>query len=74
MNDNPETDENVSIQKVSEGVGKYWPDDLDDDIQLPNLSLNKGIRRRAPFWFHLSAAFGVGLQGGSYFSSLFEFK
>jgi hypothetical protein len=70
VNENPETDENVSIKKVSEAVGKNWPPDLDDDIRLPNLSLNKGIRRRAPFWFYLSAAFGVGLQGGPYFPSL----
>lgn len=67
VNEDPKTDENVSIQRVSEGVGKNWPSDLDDDkIDIgPNLSLNKGIRRRAPFWFYLSAAFGVGLQGGT---------
>ncbi|EED12369.1 ankyrin repeat-containing protein, putative [Talaromyces stipitatus ATCC 10500] len=51
----------VTIRKVSEVAGKDWTD-LEKDVKLPNLSLNKGIRRRAPIWFHLAAIFGVVLQ------------
>lgn len=51
----------VTIRRVSEVAGKAWTD-LEKDAKLPNLSLNKGIRRRAPFWFHLAATFGVALQ------------
>jgi hypothetical protein len=51
----------VNVQKLSEVAGKAWTD-LEKDAKLPNLSLNKGIRRRAPFWFRLAATFGVSLQ------------
>ncbi|OKL56722.1 hypothetical protein UA08_08034 [Talaromyces atroroseus] len=51
----------VTVQKVSELEGKRWTD-LEKDATLPNLSLNKGIKRRAPFWFHLAALFGTILQ------------
>jgi len=65
VNDTPRNNEKITIEKISDGVGKLWPSDLEDDIQMPNLSLNKGIKRRAPIWFHLAAAFGVALQGGT---------
>jgi ankyrin repeat domain-containing protein 50 len=55
----------VSVQKVSELAGKRWSD-LEKDANLPNLSLNKGIKRRAPIWFHLAALFGTALQLGKY--------
>jgi hypothetical protein len=51
----------VTVRKVSEVAGKSW-EDLEKDVKSPNLSLNKGIRRRAPFWFRLAATFGVILQ------------
>lgn len=51
----------VNVELVSEAAGKAWKD-LEKDVKLPNLSLNKGIRRRAPFWFRLAATFGVILQ------------
>ncbi|QGA22069.1 hypothetical protein EYB26_009783 [Talaromyces marneffei] len=51
----------ITIQRLSEVAGKVWTD-LEKNAKLPNLSLNKGIRRRAPFWFHLAASFGVALQ------------
>lgn len=58
----------VNVRKLSEVAGKNWTD-LEKDAKLPNLSLNKGIRRRAPFWFHLAATFGVFLQLGMFRSS-----
>lgn len=51
----------ITVRKVSEVAGKDW-EDLEKDVKSPNLSLNKGIRRRAPFWFRLAATFGVILQ------------
>lgn len=62
----------VNVRKLSEVAGKNWTD-LEKDAKLPNLSLNKGIRRRAPFWFHLAATFGVFLQLGMLRSS-WQFK
>lgn len=55
----------VTVDTLSEAVGKSWPADLEKDANLPNLSLNKGIRRRSPFWFYLAAFFGTGLQLGT---------
>lgn len=51
----------IAVRKVSEVAGKDWKD-LENDVNLLNLSLNKGIRRRAPIWFRLAATFGVTLQ------------
>lgn len=50
------------------GQGKADEPDLERDVELPNLSLNKGIKRRARIWFFLAAAFGIILQ-----SSMFGF-
>ncbi|KAL5359986.1 hypothetical protein BJX96DRAFT_164826 [Aspergillus floccosus] len=34
------------------------------ELDIPNLSLNKGIKRRSPLWFYCAAAFGLVLQVG----------
>lgn len=34
------------------------------ELDIPNLSLNKGIDRRGPWWFYAAALFGIILQGG----------
>lgn len=54
----------VAVEKLSDVAGKPSSTDLEKDATLPNLSLNKGIRRRAPFWFYAAAVFGTGLQSG----------
>lgn len=53
----------VSVQRLSEIADKTWTT-LESSAKLPNLSLNKGVRRRAQFWFYLAAVFGVALQLG----------
>ncbi|RDW86719.1 ankyrin repeat domain-containing protein [Aspergillus mulundensis] len=35
------------------------------ELDIPNLSLNKGIERRGPGWFYAAALLGVILQGGT---------
>ncbi|KAL4775199.1 hypothetical protein BDW60DRAFT_139089 [Aspergillus nidulans var. acristatus] len=35
------------------------------ELDIPNLSLNKGIDRRGPWWFYAAALFGIILQGGT---------
>lgn len=34
------------------------------EMDIPNLSLNKGIKRRDPIWFHCAAVLGAILQTG----------
>lgn len=34
------------------------------ELDIPNLSLNKGIKRRGIAWFYLAALVGIALQGG----------
>ncbi|KAG2413781.1 hypothetical protein HFD88_002970 [Aspergillus terreus] len=34
------------------------------ELDIPNLSLNKGIKRRSPVWFYCAAALGLVLQVG----------
>ncbi|PLB38401.1 ankyrin repeat domain-containing protein [Aspergillus candidus] len=35
------------------------------ELDIPNLSLNKGIKRRSQGWFYCAAALGIGLQIGT---------
>ncbi|KAL4740094.1 hypothetical protein BDV11DRAFT_186156 [Aspergillus similis] len=35
------------------------------ELDIPNLSLNKGIDRRGPLWFYAAALLGIILQGGT---------
>ncbi|KAL4818118.1 hypothetical protein BDW67DRAFT_174417 [Aspergillus spinulosporus] len=35
------------------------------ELDIPNLSLNKGIDQRGPWWFYAAALFGTILQGGT---------
>ncbi|KAJ6133278.1 hypothetical protein N7471_008493 [Penicillium samsonianum] len=44
--------------------GKVSPTEL-PELDIPNLSLNKGIKRRDQFWFHCAAILGVVLQSGT---------
>lgn len=37
------------------------------ELDIPNLSLNKGIKRRRIAWFYLAALMGIALQGGMFF-------
>jgi hypothetical protein len=53
----------LSIKPLKEEVGDRWPGDL--LIDVPNLSLNKGIKRRHRFWFYIAACIGCGLQIGT---------
>ncbi|KAJ5967755.1 hypothetical protein N7501_004003 [Penicillium viridicatum] len=46
---------------------KVSPSEL-PELHIPNLSLNKGIKRRDQFWFHCAAILGGMLQSGQYFS------
>jgi hypothetical protein len=46
---------------------KVLPTEL-PELDIPNLSLNKGIKRRDQFWFHCAAILGGVLQTGRYFS------
>ena len=39
------------------------------ELDIPNLSLTKGIKRRDQFWFHCAAILGGVLQTGQCFSS-----
>ncbi|KAJ5594141.1 uncharacterized protein N7459_000349 [Penicillium hispanicum] len=41
-----------------------WDDRIKPDLAIPNLSLNKGIKRRGHLWFHCAAILGVLLQVG----------
>lgn len=45
--------------------GKVSPSEL-PELDIPNLSLNKGIKRRDQFWFHCTAVLGGVLQSGQY--------
>lgn len=45
---------------------KVSPSEL-PELDVPNLSLNKGIKRRDQFWFHCAAILGGVLQSGEYF-------
>lgn len=51
---------------------KHPPSEI-PELHIPNLSLNKGIKRRDQFWFHCAAILGGILQSGRYFS-FFELK
>ncbi|OQE24096.1 hypothetical protein PENFLA_c010G07238 [Penicillium flavigenum] len=44
--------------------GKVSPTEL-PELDIPNLSLNKGIKRRDQFWFHCAAIIGGVLQTGT---------
>ncbi|KAJ5780546.1 hypothetical protein N7457_005706 [Penicillium paradoxum] len=44
--------------------GKGPPSEL-PELDIPNLSLNKGIKRRDPVWFHCAAILGGILQTGT---------
>ncbi|KAJ5154523.1 uncharacterized protein N7500_009962 [Penicillium coprophilum] len=44
--------------------GKVSPSEL-PELDIPNLSLNKGIKRRDQFWFHCAAILGAILQLGT---------
>ncbi|KAJ5555137.1 hypothetical protein N7461_003607 [Penicillium sp. DV-2018c] len=44
--------------------GKVSPSEL-PELDIPNLSLNKGIKRRDQFWFHCAAILGGVLQTGT---------
>ncbi|KAF4771654.1 hypothetical protein HAV15_004532 [Penicillium sp. str.  len=46
---------------------KISPSEL-PELDIPNLSLNMGIKRRDPFWFNCAAILGGILQCGEYFS------
>ena len=46
---------------------KISPSEL-PELDIPNLSLNKGIKRRDQFWFHYAAILGGVLQTGRYLS------
>ncbi|KAL2846969.1 hypothetical protein BJY01DRAFT_247027 [Aspergillus pseudoustus] len=62
--------------------GEEWAlDEKSPGIDIPNLSLNKGIKRRASGWFWAAALLGIVLQGGTlayaamtvfWYSSLFK--
>ncbi|KAL1968267.1 hypothetical protein VTN77DRAFT_2102 [Rasamsonia byssochlamydoides] len=55
----------VSLKPLSEVVkSNKGPDDHLPLIDVPNLSLNKGIKRRNRVWFYLAACVGCGLQIG----------
>ncbi|CAI7581593.1 unnamed protein product [Penicillium viridicatum] len=43
---------------------KVSPSEL-PELHIPNLSLNKGIKRRDQFWFHCAAILGGVLQSGT---------
>ncbi|KAI9927736.1 hypothetical protein MW887_002588 [Aspergillus wentii] len=48
--------------------GAWGPDDIIHEskyvpeLEIPNLSLNKGIKRRSPIWFYCAAVLGFVLQ------------
>ncbi|XHG09575.1 hypothetical protein AWENTII_012623 [Aspergillus wentii] len=50
--------------------GAWGPDDIIHEskyvpeLEIPNLSLNKGIKRRSPIWFYCAAVLGFVLQVG----------
>ncbi|CAG7918347.1 unnamed protein product [Penicillium olsonii] len=44
--------------------GKTAPSEL-PELDIPNLSLNKGIKRRGQGWFYCAAVLGVVLQSGT---------
>ncbi|KAL3463062.1 hypothetical protein BJX64DRAFT_132932 [Aspergillus heterothallicus] len=65
----------------SEQGGEWALDEKGPGVDIPNLSLNKGIKRRAPGWFWAAALLGIILQGGTlgyaamtvfWFSGLFK--
>jgi ankyrin repeat protein len=58
-------------QKAWSCSGKVSPTEL-PELDIPNLSLNKGIKRRDQFWFHCAAIIGGVLQTGQYFFFLPE--
>ena len=43
------------------------------ELDIPNLSLNKGIKRRSQGWFYCAAALGIGLQIGKFMIFYFFF-
>ncbi|KAJ5510384.1 hypothetical protein N7453_002487 [Penicillium expansum] len=43
---------------------KHRPSEI-PELHIPNLSLNKGIKRRDQFWFHCAAILGGILQSGT---------
>ncbi|KGO75338.1 hypothetical protein PITC_001920 [Penicillium italicum] len=52
--------------------GKNSPSEL-PELDIPNLSLNKGIKRRDQFWFHCAAILGGILQSTAMFATLTVF-
>jgi hypothetical protein len=48
-------------------TSKLSPSEL-PELDIPNLSLNKGIKRRDQLWFRCAARLGGILQSGRYFS------
>ncbi|KAL3453493.1 hypothetical protein BJX65DRAFT_302395 [Aspergillus insuetus] len=49
----------------SEHEGKWALDEKSPGLDIPNLSLNKGIKRRGPGWFWAAAILGIVMQGGT---------
>lgn len=60
-------------EALEEGIwsckGKTFPSEL-PELDIPNLSLNKGIKRRGQGWFYCAAGLGILLQCGVYNSEL----
>ncbi|OGE54463.1 hypothetical protein PENARI_c006G11938 [Penicillium arizonense] len=52
------------VEKSWTCAGKLSPSQL-PELDIPNLSLNKGIKRRDQFWFYCAALLGTALQLGS---------
>ena len=51
------------VEKTWTCRGKLSPSQL-PELDIPNLSLNKGIKRRDQFWFYCAAVLGTALQLG----------
>ncbi|KAL2800813.1 hypothetical protein BJX66DRAFT_100209 [Aspergillus keveii] len=49
----------------SEHEGKWALDEKSPGLDIPNLSLNKGIKRRGSGWFWAAAILGIVMQGGT---------
>ncbi|CAI7670392.1 unnamed protein product [Penicillium discolor] len=55
---------NALEEKAWSCNSKVSPSEL-PELDIPNLSLNKGIKRRDQFWFHCAAILGGILQSGT---------
>jgi hypothetical protein len=51
----------------SEHEGEWALDEKSPGLDIPNLSLNKGIKRRGPGWFWAAAILGIVMQGGKFY-------